>query len=109
MNLEVRIPDSVNLDHQTTVNYRAFLQLMTNRRVVGALRYGDIPTSRQKYLSRMKKELKAYEATGNLEHLLNIANYAFLEGNAPENPKLHFDPTADSVTRPEFGGEVPHA
>lgn len=106
MILEIKFPDSIELDHQTTINYKAFLQLMANRRVVGALRYGDKPDSRQKYLSRMKKELKAYQNTGNFEHLLNIANYAFLEGNAPQNPKLHFDPTADSVTRKEFGGEL---
>lgn len=104
--LIITIPDSVDLDLDTTSLYRAFLQGMTNRRVVGAIRYGDKPKVQQKYLSRLKKELKAYEQNGNFEQLLNIANYAFLEGAAPQNPKLHFDPNAESVTRAEFGGEV---
>ena len=51
----------------------------------------------------MKRELRAYIQDGNFEQLLNIAVYCFLESAAPENPKLHFDPTADSVTRAEFG------
>ncbi len=105
MILEIHIPDAVRLDPQTTVNFRAFLQGMTNRRVVGALRYGDVPNSRKKYLSRLKKELKAYEKEGNFEQLLNIAVYCFLEGNAPQHPNLHFDPFAESVTRTEFGGK----
>lgn len=99
MTLEIWIPDSVDLDAQTTVNFKAFLQLMAYRRVVGSIRYGDKPDSRQKYLTRLKKELKAYEKTGNFEQLLNIAVYCFLEGNAPQHPNLHFDPNAISVTR----------
>ncbi len=104
--LIIEIPDSVQLDMKTTALYRAFMQGMCNRRVVGALRYGDIPKARQKYLSRLKMELKAYEKHGNFEQLLNIANYAFLEGAAPQNPKLHFDPNAESVTRGKFGGNI---
>ncbi len=99
MTLHIEIPDSVSLDPETTMLFRAFLQGMCNRRVVGALRYSDKPDSRQKYLTRLQLELKAYEKTGNFEQLLNIANYCFLEGAAPQNKKLHFDPNAESVTR----------
>jgi len=104
--LIIEIPDSVTLDMRTTMEFRAFLQGMTNRRVVGALRYGDRPNSRQKYLTRLKKELKAYEKDGNFEQLLNIAVYAFLEGYSPQNLKFHFDPNAESVTRKELGGNI---
>lgn len=104
--LIITIPDSVKLDMNTTMYFRAFLQGMANRRVVGALRYEDIPDSRKKYLTRLKKELKAYEKGGNFEQLLNIAVYAFLEGVAPQHLKFHFDPNAESVTRAELGGNI---
>jgi len=50
-------------------------------------------------MTRMKLEVTAYRKSGNREHLLNIANYAWLESQAPENPKFHWDNTVDSVTR----------
>ena len=82
-----------------------FLQQMADRRTVGSTRYekGGQPIRRQRYLSRLKKEVEAYEINGNHEQLLNIAVYAFLESYAPENRKYHFNPEVDSVTRKEFG------
>lgn len=105
MILELHIPDSISLDSRTTLEFHAFLQAMINRRCVGALRYGDRPDRRQRYMSRLSKELDTYKDSGNFEQLLNIAVYAFLESAAPENKKLHFDPRAASVTRSEFGGK----
>ena len=82
-----------------------FLQEMANRRTVGSNRYEKHghPIRRQRYMTRLKRELEAYERDGNHEQLLNIAVYAFLESYAPENHKYHFNPEADSVTRKEFG------
>lgn len=77
-------------------------QHAANRLIQGAYRYGQ-PQRRQRYLSRMKMEIKAYEVTGNHEHLVNIANYCFLESEAPENDKYHFDNTVESATRKKFG------
>lgn len=71
---------------------------MANRIIQGHCRYGSA-NRRQRYLTRMRKELEAYERTGNMEHLINIANYAHLESYAPENRKFHYDPTAPSATR----------
>ena len=104
--LELRAPGSIPLDMQTTVEFRAFLQQMLNRRCVGALRYGDQPKVRQRYMTRLARELKAYRKTGNIEQLLNIAVYAFLESVAPEHRHQHWDATVDSVTRKEMGGDV---
>jgi hypothetical protein len=99
MVFEVRFPDSVQLDSRSLVEYKFFLQAMANRRVVGGIRYGDKPKSKQKYMTRLGKELKAYRATGNVEHLINIANYAFLESVAPEHKHQHWDASVESVTR----------
>lgn len=106
MILELHIPDSLagQMDSRTTIEFRAFLQAVVNRRCVGALRYGDRPQAKQRYMSRMTRELSAYRREGNAEQLMNIAVYAFLESAAPENKKLHWDPASDSVTRGEFGG-----
>lgn len=82
-------------EHRAFVN---FLQMMSNRKQVGFLRYGSI-NQRQLYLTRMKRELVAYKKTGNMEQLLNIATYCFLESIAPEHPDFHFDATVESVTR----------
>lgn len=103
MSFELYTPDAIKMHDRSTFEFRFFLQAMVNRRAVGALRYGDPPQRRQRYMTRMAKELEAYRKEGNFEQLLNIAMYAFLESAAPENPKLHFDPSAASVTRAEFG------
>lgn len=91
--------DKLKLDKEVTTKFIGFLQMMANRRGFGAARYGDRPASTQKYLSRLKKELRAYEKEGNMEQLLNIGVYCFLESFAPENKKFHFDPYRESVTR----------
>lgn len=101
MILDIHIPDSIKQDKRITDSFKDFLQKMANRRSVGACRYGDISKA-GKYFSRMQDEVKAYKKTGNMEQLLNIAVYTFLESYAPENPKFHHNPLADSVTRKKY-------
>jgi hypothetical protein len=78
---------------------KKFAQKMLNRLMVGQWRYGAIKTTQQQFMTRLGKEYQAYKKTGNAEHLINIANYAFLESETPENKRYHFDATATSVTR----------
>jgi hypothetical protein len=99
MTREIRLPDSLPLDEMTVRAFFCFLQAMANRRAQGAARYGDRPNKKQCYMSRMRKELDAYSRDGNMEQLLNIAVYCFLESEAPENRRFHFDATVASVTR----------
>ena len=103
MTIELFIPDSLKLDEQTTVEFKAFLQAVVNRRCVGVLRYGDKSVRKKKYMTRLLKEVQHYKANGNFEQLLNVAVYCFLESSAPENKKFHFDATVDSVTREREG------
>lgn len=102
MVIQIKIPDSMNLDPETRVELTSFMQAMANRICVGQVRYG-VPVKRQRYMSRAFKELQAYKESGNAEQLFNVANYAFLESYKPENKKIHWDASADSVTRGEFG------
>lgn len=80
-----------------------FFQKMSNRLIMGHVRYGS-PKVEQKYMTRLGMEFKAYKKTGNMEQLINIANYCILESLAPENKKFCFDNTVDSVTRGKLGG-----
>lgn len=98
MDITLKTPNSISLPALESFEFKCFLQLMVNRSAVGYLRYGKTKRS-TKFLTRMKKELKAYEKTGNMEQLVNVAVYCFLESYAPENRKFHFDPSVDSVTR----------
>jgi len=75
-----------------------FLQMMVNRLIAGNHQYGA-PDKRKAYLKRLATELSRYEATGNKEHLINVANYALLESLTASK----FDPTVDSATRKSFG------
>lgn len=77
-----------------------FLQAQLARLAVGKYRYGP-PSAHQMYLNRAKTELKAYQRSGNREHLLNAANYCWLESVAPQNKKFHWDNKVGSVTRTE--------
>lgn len=78
--------------------FEKFAQLMANRLIQGTTRYGPVNPDHN-YMTRMIMELKTYKREGNLENLVNIANYAILESIAPENPSFHFDNTRKSVTR----------
>lgn len=94
--MEIFWSDKIGLEH--IIEFKHFLQGMANRIAVGRLRYGEADR-RKKYLVRLEMEIDAYKKTGNYEHLLNAANYCFLESIAPHNKKLHFDSAVESVTR----------
>ena len=76
----------------------AFFQRMVYRLQMGWV-HGYGFNRRYRYMTRLVKEYIAYVRTGNKEHLLNVANYAYLEFYNPEHPGAHYDPFADSVSR----------
>jgi hypothetical protein len=80
--------------------FALFAQRMANRLIVGIFRYDKgRPLRQAKYHTRLKAEVKAYGETGNLENLVNAANYCFLESVAPENKRAHWKAEHVSVTR----------
>jgi hypothetical protein len=96
------ISAKIKLPEEDKKKLLEFVQGIVNRRTVGYLRYG--PNSRhQRFMSRLAEELKAYRKTGNMEHLFNIAVYAYLESDKPENKRFHYEPRAESATRIKFG------
>ena len=105
MEFGIRFPNSIKKFESTVLPFMVFAQRMANRISIGHIRYGK-PDRDKLYLSRLKTELRAYQQSGNSEHLFNVANYCFLESQAPENKKFHWGDTTESVTRKKFGGDI---
>ena len=75
-----------------------FENLMRNRLIMGAFRYGSFEQQRDiRYdnAESIAKHLDAYLATGNAEHLVDIANLALVEFTRPFHPAFHWEATDD--------------
>ena len=99
MTKEIWVSDKLRHDWDKFIE---FAQQQANRLGFGYPRYEAAtrgPSKENKYMTRMELEVRAYRRTGNREHLLNAANYAWLESRAPENKKHHWNDKVDSATR----------
>lgn len=70
-----------------------FEQLMRNRLIMGALRYGLLNAPGKPRYDRMSRILDClieYKETGNQEFLVDIANLALVEFEEGKHPKRHF-------------------
>jgi len=57
-----------------------FEQFQRNRLIFGAHRYGmEFGNASYDYVGALRTRLREYEETGNLEFLVDVANYAMLE------------------------------
>jgi hypothetical protein len=71
-----------------------FEQLMRNRLIMGALRYGLIHAPVKRKYCRIKgalKRLNQYQESGNLECLVDVANMMLLEFEVPHHPLAHWE------------------
>lgn len=70
-----------------------FEQLMRNRLLIGAYRYGRLGDLNKPQYDRIKgiqMHLTLYQESGNTEHLVDIANIALCEFVEGDHPKKHF-------------------
>lgn len=76
-----------------------FEQLMRNRLVMGAIRYGLMARTRGGYdnIESIRRRLVLYEQTGNLEHLVDCANLLMLEFKFSTHPQKHFKALDESI------------
>lgn len=76
-----------------------FEQYMRNRLVMGAIRYETfkekIADNKYDCIEYIRRKLKDYEDTGNLECLVDAANLLMIEYAAPNHPNPHFTPLDD--------------
>lgn len=77
-----------------------FEQLMRNRLLVGCFRYGrmsDPNKGKYDHVESIRERLKLYEQSGNLEHLVDVANFSLVEFVHPRHPNAHFEATDDVI------------
>lgn len=72
-----------------------FEQLMRNRLIMGAIRYGRMMVPRPKGITKVHmdiidKRLEIYKKTGNTEMLVDIANMCLVEFELGDHPRKHF-------------------
>jgi hypothetical protein len=75
---------------------RRFHDLMDAAMLVSFFKYGaagDAYPHKVDALASMKKRLQAYGETGNVEYLVDAANFLMLEFMFPKHPKAHYKAT----------------
>ena len=74
-----------------------FIDLMRNRMVMGFYTYGPMKTNYKGKLinciESMKLRIKKFEETGNIEYLVDVANFAMIEFKYPQHERAHFRAT----------------
>lgn len=72
-----------------------FIRYQKNRIIVGFCRYGFLGTDKLGFIGRLEQKLSLYKQTGNMEYLVDIANYAMLEFISPANSKAYWPESFD--------------
>lgn len=97
------MPDLTTLRHTERSN--SFEQARSNRKILGAFRYGRLGADGKPQWNRvpdMIRRLTAYQSDGNLEHLVDVANLCECEWVEGEHPQRHFTPSDDGEhTQPQ--------
>lgn len=84
----------------------SFVSLMRNRIVMSHYKYGWVSDTYPELadaIESLKQRLALYEETGNLEHLVDVGNFAMIEYMRPRHPNAHFKAT-DSDQSPGLVG-----
>jgi len=82
-----------------------FERLMRNRLVQGAFRYGQLQDPRRPVYDCVTSaiaHLKNFQESGNLEHLVDVANLCLVEFVTGKHPKRNFCSLDDSVHTKEI-------
>ena len=92
---ELPAPSTNRFTYQEAADcwFPGFIQLMHNRMIQGAFRYGDFRDPNQlnyDRLAAMFRHIHAYEQTGNTEHLVDAANLLAIEFEVGAHPLKHF-------------------
>ena len=77
-----------------------FVQKMQNAICMSAFKYGDVSEKQgEKALNRINDEMEAFKADHNLEHLINIANWAMIRYMFPQADEAYTGTDSNKTTR----------
>lgn len=71
-----------------------FIQKMRNRILMSHYKYGWLSLNYPEIsdaIASLKERLALYEKTGNLEHLVDVSNFAMIEYMRPRHQNAHFE------------------
>ena len=92
-------PGTVDIENMGITEWDVeFEQLMKNRLLMGAMRYGKMRQDKKIQYNRVSstiKRLNKYRADGNKEHLVDAANLCLMEFVECHHPKAHFSAIDD--------------
>jgi len=77
-----------------------FEQWMRNRLIMGGMRYGLLGAKnkpKHDQIGSIKRRMAAYESTGNIEHLVDVANLCMVEYIEGDHPNKHFSAIDDGI------------
>jgi hypothetical protein len=92
------MPDAPVL--KETLMSKRFIELMTNRVIMGTLRYNDWRINQGMKWDRIGsciERLENFQKTGNLEYLVDVANLCMIEFEVSNHSNAHFGPTDDGI------------
>jgi hypothetical protein len=95
--LEVRWPEGIP---RSEINM-AFVQAMADRMAVSYFKYGGMrekPGEVFDHLASVAKRIEMYRGTGNIEGLVDAANFLMIEFTNPSHPDAHFEGTDSDVS-----------
>ena len=93
-----KVPDFFTLQESQWSD--RFEQLMRNRLIMGAFRYGIFKKKNKptfKSIDSIINRCNLYKASGNDEHLVDIANLAMVEYIEGKHPMKHFKAADDGI------------
>ena len=93
MKIELFIPDQVTKEDEAFKLYFENLQLMVNRMAVSHYKYGEMSNTypdNARAIDSVQKRVNLYDMTGNLENVLDAANFLIIEACFPSHHKAHF-------------------
>lgn len=80
-----------------------FIAKMRNAMCMSAFKYGDVGSKQgEKALGRIEDELGAFMEDGNLEHMVNVANWAMMRFMFPVGDEKYTGTDSHKSTRREM-------
>lgn len=86
-----------------------FVQKMRNRIVMSHYKYGWMKDSYPEIadaIASLKQRLELYESTGNMEYLVDVANFAMIETMYPRRKGAYFKATDSDQSPGLVGGSI---